>query len=242
MSSEKACCSLPPVQADYTPKGSYSDVNGLKSYIIGEESSKKVILVVYDIFGYSPQILQGADLLASQGFRVIMPDFLVGKYATPNMFDGSEEGNKARNEFFSGFPGAIDSQLEPVRKTISSVKTSDNTVGVVGYCWGYKVLVKSDSKDYAALAGAHPSFAAADDADHVSKPLALLASKDEDKAVMKQIYEAAEAKNSGKNVLKTYDTVPHGWMAARADFKDKDASAQYVDGYETLVKFLKANL
>jgi dienelactone hydrolase len=66
-------------------------------------------------------------------------------------------GNKARNEFFSGFPGAIDSQLEPVRKTISSVKTSDNTVGVVGYCWGYKVLVKSDSKDYAALAGAHPS-------------------------------------------------------------------------------------
>jgi hypothetical protein len=56
---EKACCSLPPVQADYTPKGSYSDVNGLKSYIIGEESSKKVILVVYDIFGYSPQILQG---------------------------------------------------------------------------------------------------------------------------------------------------------------------------------------
>lgn len=32
----------------------------------------------------------GADLLASQGFRVVMPDFLKGTYCTPDMFDGTE--------------------------------------------------------------------------------------------------------------------------------------------------------
>ena len=37
------------------------------------------------------QLRLGADLLASQGYRVVMPDFLLGDYATPAMFDGSEE-------------------------------------------------------------------------------------------------------------------------------------------------------
>jgi hypothetical protein len=59
--ASSACCSLPPVKADYTPKGSYADVAGIKSYTVGPEDSKKSILYVYDIFGYSPQILQGAS-------------------------------------------------------------------------------------------------------------------------------------------------------------------------------------
>lgn len=54
-----ACCSLPPVQAEYTPKGSYGKVAGLKSYGVGPTDTGKAILMVYDVFGYSPQILQG---------------------------------------------------------------------------------------------------------------------------------------------------------------------------------------
>jgi hypothetical protein len=54
-----ACCSLPPVSAEYTPKGTYGKVAGLKSYTVGPEDAKAAVLVVYDVFGYSPQILQG---------------------------------------------------------------------------------------------------------------------------------------------------------------------------------------
>lgn len=54
-----ACCSLPPVQAEYTPKGSYGKLGGIKSYGVGPTDTGKAILVVYDVFGYSPQILQG---------------------------------------------------------------------------------------------------------------------------------------------------------------------------------------
>lgn len=55
-----ACCSqIPPVQAEYSPKGSYTTINGLKAYTIGPEDAKVSVLVVYDVFGYSPQILQG---------------------------------------------------------------------------------------------------------------------------------------------------------------------------------------
>ena len=50
----KACCRLPAVvNNNYTPKGDSSgEVNGLKgSYIVGEKSSKKHLLICYDIFG-----------------------------------------------------------------------------------------------------------------------------------------------------------------------------------------------
>jgi dienelactone hydrolase len=35
--------------------------------------------------------LSGADLIASQGFYVVVPDFLKGEYATGDMFSGTEE-------------------------------------------------------------------------------------------------------------------------------------------------------
>ena len=55
-----ACCQLPPIEADYTPKGSYADFEGLKTYTSGLEDAKSAVLMVYDVFGFSPQIVQGA--------------------------------------------------------------------------------------------------------------------------------------------------------------------------------------
>jgi hypothetical protein len=54
-----ACCQLPPVEAEYTPKGSYAELEGLKTYFSGPEDAKSAILMVYDVFGFSPQIVQG---------------------------------------------------------------------------------------------------------------------------------------------------------------------------------------
>jgi dienelactone hydrolase len=104
-SDKSACCKLPPVEAEYSPKGSYEKINGYKTYVTGPEHSDKAIVAIYDIFGFSPQILQGvshaslqhtalilgADLLSSTGARVYMPDFLKGEYATGDMFSGTDE-------------------------------------------------------------------------------------------------------------------------------------------------------
>jgi hypothetical protein len=54
MSSAKlneACCSIPPVQTSYQPKGSYEDIAGIKSYVVGNKSAKAVLINIYDIFG-----------------------------------------------------------------------------------------------------------------------------------------------------------------------------------------------
>lgn len=60
-----ACCTVPPVSHDYKEKGSFTQVEGMKTYQTGSSSAKSGILVVYDIFGFFPQTLQGADILAN---------------------------------------------------------------------------------------------------------------------------------------------------------------------------------
>jgi len=51
--TNQACCSIPPVQSDYQPKGSikpFGDFN--RVYITGPEKSDNALVCVYDIFGY----------------------------------------------------------------------------------------------------------------------------------------------------------------------------------------------
>ena len=81
-----ACCSVPPVVSKgYSEKGKYITVDGLKTYATGPSDAKKAILVVYDIFGFFPQTIQGADILAygdkENQYQVFMPDFFEGSPA-----------------------------------------------------------------------------------------------------------------------------------------------------------------
>ncbi len=50
--------------------------------VTGPESAKLAILVIYDIFGYFPQTIQGADILSTSDeahqYQVFMPDFFEG--------------------------------------------------------------------------------------------------------------------------------------------------------------------
>lgn len=100
-----ACCisQHPDVKAEYTPNGQFGELDGLKASFAGPEPSDKALLVVYDVFGFSPQILLGAHsdhsscspagayMLAAAVYRVVRPDFLLGKYVDPHWFTESEE-------------------------------------------------------------------------------------------------------------------------------------------------------
>jgi dienelactone hydrolase len=239
----KACCSLPPVSAEYTPKGTYGKVAGLKSYTVGPEDAKAAVLVVYDVFGYSPQILQGADILASGGYRVVMPDFLQGSYATADMFSGTPEGNAKRDKYFSGFPGVPTSQSDQIGAALAEVKAKYPKVGTVGYCWGWKATTTAkDVNDFTAIATCHPSFIDVEDADKVNVPVCLLPSKDEDKKTVNAVYEKLEQKNPGQNTIKWYDNDVHGWAAARGDLSGNEHTKAYQEAYADLLTFFKAKL
>jgi hypothetical protein len=58
----------------------------MKSYRTGPASAKHAILIIYDIFGFSPQTLQGADILSHADdehhqYQVFVPDWFRGSPA-----------------------------------------------------------------------------------------------------------------------------------------------------------------
>ncbi|WVQ78701.1 hypothetical protein IAT38_000788 [Cryptococcus sp. DSM 104549] len=237
-----ACCNLPPVEAEYTPKGSYTTVAGLKSYVVGPEDAKTAVLYTYDIFGFSPQILQGADLVASQGYKVVMPDFLLGYYATPAMFLPENEGDKIR--YFSQFPGAIPSQSGPLAKAIAALKEAGATkVAAIGACWGYKCIVVTEGlAGVDAIIGLHPTFPAPDDAEKINVPICILSTSGENKEIIDAIQKGVDAKLPGKNFFKHYPDQVHGFAAARADLSGGATLEAYTEAYQIIAKFLKDTL
>lgn len=107
--------------------------------------------MVYDIFGFFPQTLQGADILSGlhhkpteskNKFTVFMPDFFEGKPADISWYppDNEEKGKKL-GEFFNT-TAAPPKTVAKVAKVVQELKQKYPDIqnwGVLGYCWGGKV-------------------------------------------------------------------------------------------------------
>ncbi|RPA99072.1 hypothetical protein L873DRAFT_1835603 [Choiromyces venosus 120613-1] len=251
--ASKACCKIPPVVThDYTAKGTYETVANFKSYITGPKSSKTGILVIFDIFGYFPQTLQGADILASAGGHlVVMPDFFHGEAADPNCYppDTPEKG-RALMAFLNG-PAKISDGEGNVRLAAEGLKKEFPEVerwGVVGYCWGGKVaaVVSGPETLFTASAQLHPAMMDVEDLKKITIPHLALPSGDEPADVVEAYKkELAVHPNEAvrtKSYIEVYDTMAHGWMAARAQLADEQVRKEYERGYEQVVTFLRDNL
>jgi dienelactone hydrolase len=113
----------------------------------GPSSAKNALVLIYDVFGFKPQLLQGADLLAygkdGKKFQVFIPDFLPEK-ASPSWFepDVTLEERAAMGRMFgpggSANAGVMKTALEKVSDAIKTQHPVEK-LGVLGYCWGAKV-------------------------------------------------------------------------------------------------------
>lgn len=126
---------------------SVSAHNLIPSDVTGPSSATSAIFIVYDIFGYSPQVLQGADILAHADdehhqYQVYIPDFFEGKPADHSWYppDTKEKGEKL-GAFFQG-PAAPPKNAEKVPELVTAIKKYSPKIeklGVLGMCWGGKV-------------------------------------------------------------------------------------------------------
>lgn len=133
--SEACCNIPPVVSKGYTPKGTYEELGGFKtcksaiylptyptysfptftlphtkripntSDVTGPKEATKGIITIFDIFGFYPQTLQGADILAtsdhSQQYKVFIPDWFNGEPAPLSWFPpDTEEKKKNLSAFF----------------------------------------------------------------------------------------------------------------------------------------------
>ena len=81
----------------------------MRSDVTGPQDASKGILVVYDIFGFFDQTIQGADILstsdANQKYRVVMPDWFKGEPCPIEWYPpDNEEKKKNLGAFFGKNP------------------------------------------------------------------------------------------------------------------------------------------
>lgn len=86
---------------------------------------------------------------------------------------------------------------------------------------------------YKAAAECHPAMVDPSEAEGISIPLCMLASKDEPEEDVK----AFEGKLKGEKRVEVFGDQIHGWMAARADLSDARVKSEYERGYKTLLEF-----
>lgn len=75
------------------------------------------------------------------------------------------------------------------------------------------------------------------DAEGLSVPFILLASKDEDADAVKKFEDALKV----PKYVEIFGDQIHGWMAARSDLSDDRVKAEYERGYAKLLDFFSKN-
>ncbi|OJJ46563.1 hypothetical protein ASPZODRAFT_2129701 [Penicilliopsis zonata CBS 506.65] len=172
---------------------------------------KKALLLIYDIFAFSPLLLQGADILASTERLAIIPG---APCANPEWFlPGNEAGQEARAAFFATTANSanIVPRIAPMLAGLEEKYPAVDSVG------------SSLRRRYLA------------DADAVMVPMAVLASGDENADILDE-YIARLPRGSQ---LTKFPEMIHGWMSARGKLAEPEVKRGFEAGYQIVLDFLK---
>ncbi|KAL8790928.1 MAG: hypothetical protein Q9213_000353 [Squamulea squamosa] len=214
----------------------------MKTYVTGPTDATKGIVSIFDIFGYFDQTLQGADILATsdehQQYKVFIPDWFEGKPVPSEWYPpDTEEKQKKLGEWFgNNDPHGVATALPGHVKAIQAAYPSIESWGILGYCWGGKVVelvTSSSTNPFTVAAAAHPAMIDPAAAEKISVPFALLASGDEPADAVKEF----ESKLKVPHHVETFSDQVHGFMAARADLSNPRVKAEYARGYKTVLEF-----
>ncbi|TYJ54040.1 hypothetical protein B9479_005304 [Cryptococcus floricola] len=224
----------------YKYNGSFKVVGSYdKVYVVGPEDAKHALVVIPDIFGfwqlYRDTTIQGSDTLVSHlsstlPTKIHYVDVFKGK-----PFPAEKDGDKEElGKFFAG-TAKLDDRLPEVVAFGKELKKSFEKVSILGYCWGGKLTLLSLAEGTPFDAGAvvHPAMIAPEDGEKLSAPLGFYPSHDEPKDVVDKIVKGFKSKPFDHSFT-LYDTVHHGWAAARADLQDEENAKQFEDVYKRL--------
>ncbi|KAI1190199.1 dienelactone hydrolase [Nemania serpens] len=244
----EACCRIPPVIGEgYEPKGRYIDLDGLKTYVTGPPDADKAILAAYDIFGFFPQTLQGADIVATsdagQSYQVFMPDFFNGSPAKMEWYPPvNDEQKAALGEWFKDAQWSIHRpKLPGLLQAAGKFNPKIKAWGIMGYCWGGKMasIVAGDEPGLFKVAvQTSPAQIDAGDAAQAKIPMMILASEEESKESVREYEERLTVPHH----VERFEDQLHGFMSARADLKDSKVKSEYERGYALALKFFREHL
>ena len=129
---------------------------------IGPSNATRAIIAIYDVFGFVPQTLQGADLLShSVNALVLVPDFFKGNPLPLSLYPPDTDEKKKIAGQFMQVTGNIDANLTKLGELAQEAKGAYRDVkgwGCYGLCWGGKVAVLKSAAGtpFKAAGTAHP--------------------------------------------------------------------------------------
>ena len=146
------------------PKGAEEVIHGLNTYVIGNRTSPKGIIVIYsDIFGLPlPNNRLIADAYAESGeYLVYMPDFFKGDPVPLKVADLLIPADKAKQSKFGLYTGMLAGapsflmwmsrhKEAPTNKVcmdflqaLRRATPRSRKIGMVGFCWGGKYAIRA---------------------------------------------------------------------------------------------------
>ncbi|EHY61240.1 hypothetical protein HRR81_009552 [Exophiala dermatitidis] len=250
----ESCCTAKPVieEGVYKERGSFTTIDGDRAYVSGGSSSTGGILFIYDVFGYTSQTLQGADILANSELEsiVVVPDLFGGEYMKKEWYAEKTERNETQIKAFLSSKASIETAVQRLLGKdgadaqegglLASVKERYPSVtkwAVIGYCWGGKVaaLVSGTGTPFKVAVSTSPALLDPADAAKVVIPMAVLASKDEPADAVRAYGDALKVEKH----VETWPQSVHGWMSSRADLSDPQQKREYQRGYKVAIDFIK---
>ncbi|KAG5437198.1 hypothetical protein PCK2_001022, partial [Pneumocystis canis] len=153
----------------------------------------------------------------------------------------TEEKRKIFTDFFSG-PAHLQKNLALIDSIIKHLKEDEaESIGIFGFCWGGKLSVlcgASYANEIKSVAMIHPAMVDPNDAHHLKVPICSLISKDEVITDCDTFENIVKTKSfSEKCVFKTFNTMHHGFMAARSDLTNNENIACFREGVHILKTF-----
>ncbi|KAJ2084096.1 hypothetical protein H4R24_000305 [Coemansia sp. RSA 988] len=234
MSFPAACCNTPPVKATYLPRGAKTELAGIKCYTSGTKDAKRGLIVNYDVFGLHANVIQLCDIIGEMGFYVVLPDLIHGRELV--------EADLSKPDVFNNFlhnAGSWGSNKESYCKLRDYLKENGvSAVGVIGFCWGGKMVVTalSELEGFAGGAIVHPALIQPGDMAKINAPLLVLPSKDEPDYT-DEFNSLKDKPFFDKCYMERFDDMFHGFCGARGDWSNPEQARRANDAIKLLVKF-----
>lgn len=231
-------CCVPPPPASYEGKGKEEIWDGLDVYTVGSATASSAVLFIPDIYGWRvPQLRYLVDKIAAHGHYVAVPDVMHNDfYESPDP-----------NDEFAGLSIYLpkhpipDARVEAAGALEHLRAKGFKKVGVVGNCWGAKVIIALlfGDKGVDAAVMQHPSFLTKEEVGAVKVPLAILGASIDNITTPAMAQEFGEILKASPEVgnkyyVRIFPDVEHGFTT-RYDLEDEKAHHRACEAHDELL-------
>ena len=240
-----SCCptdkSVAASAGEYSPEGTSETIGAMDCYVVG--AGDKIVVMIYDIFGFHPNNFELADNIASaRGWKVVIPDLLRGSaWPAVNFPPKTPAQSGAFAAFLTG-PADAKKRVLDVKVLIETIRAvePEASFAVLGFCWGCKLaaLCALAIPRLKAITGAHPAFLNEEDGRLVKLPTLWLPTGDDD---MTEYQTGVLSGGNSQNVTvnENFRDMFHGFMAARGDWTNPKLREKASAGTQVIVGFLE---